>query len=356
MKKLLLGILLLTNIKAQTVTLTSHQERDWQIVTQKADQVSSIPLGEFVARVVTPSSSIQSLSLPFEVHTKLLHVAKFQQVKKGDLLAEVTGDAWIKAQQLAIEKSIVLRTLKERATRQNILCKEGVISQKICLETNAEMENESVKLEAAKALLENYGASSEMIQTLLSTLKFKPYLKIYTPSNGIITLCNAIPGRTVQPSEALFVLNKKGALWIESEIEARYAAHLHEGEDIEIDFAGRVFTATVLHRSLILKPQTQTQMIRFEIPENIDLLSGTVATLSITRKVSALKIPKNAVINHEGKKILFVKTSRGYEAKDMKILSEDRTHYYIDKEMTLDHPVATTSLAILKNLLGEEDE
>jgi hypothetical protein len=69
-----------------------------------------------------------------------------------------------------------------------------------------------------------------------------------------------------------------------------------------------------------------------------------------------LKIPKNAVINLGTKKIIFVKNDQGYSPVPVEISAEDEDAYYISDDTLYHRDVAISSVAILKNLIGDENE
>ena len=85
-------ILLLTlftfTIQAGDLILTPEQKDNWQIKVQAPISSQKLPLGEFIAKVVTPPSLLHSISLPFEANVKKLNVANYQYVKEGQVLAE----------------------------------------------------------------------------------------------------------------------------------------------------------------------------------------------------------------------------------------------------------------------------
>ncbi|HIP50765.1 MAG TPA: hypothetical protein EYG94_01650, partial [Campylobacterales bacterium] len=110
MKKLLLGLSIsLILLDATTITLTSEQEKDWQIKTEIPKVSTSLALGEFMAEVTTPPQHLHTISLPFEAQVKKLYVANFDHLEKGQLLADVTGRDWIEIQQRFIADAIELK-------------------------------------------------------------------------------------------------------------------------------------------------------------------------------------------------------------------------------------------------------
>lgn len=356
MKYLFAIVFIFLGLNAQTVVLSEVQEADWQIQTQKAQPADRVPLGDFIAKVVTPPSLVQSISLPFEANILQLNVAKHMQIKKGDLLAKVTGTEWINTQKEAVANVLALRQQQNVYKRKEKLCKEGIIPQKECSKAKTEFDTYVIQHEASKALLKNYGASEAMIEVLYRTLKISSFLPLVSQVEGSIYEIDASPGKSILPSKALFVVHQKGNLWLESSIELRYAKRLQNAQNVTLHFAGKTFESKVLERALIVDPATQTLLVRFEVPLDAFLLSGTKSNVRVVLKMPSLKISKNAVINQDNQKIIFVKTKKGYTSVKVTIIGENETDYFIEDQPELHQPIAVSSIAVLKNLIGEEDE
>lgn len=356
MKYLFAIVFISLALDAQIVVLSEAQEADWQIKTQKAQPADRVPLGEFIAKVVTPPSLMQSISLPFEANILQLNAAKHMQIKRGDLLAKVTGAEWIDVQKEAVADALALIQQQNTYKRKEKLCKEGIIPQKECSKAKTELDTLKIRHEASKAMLKSYGASEPMIETLYRTLRISSFLPIVSQIEGSIYEIDASLGKSISPSQALFVVHQKGNLWLESSIELRYAKRLRNSQGVTLHFAGEMFESKVLERASIVDPATQTLLVRFEVPLRTSLLSGTKSNVKVELKIPSLRISKSAVINQDNKKILFVKTKEGYVSMEVAIIGEDETDYFIEDRPELHQPIAVSSIAILKNLTGEEDE
>ena len=357
MKNSLLFLTLFSlSLHAQQIKLSPEQEANWQIQVQSPQKASHLPLGEFIAQVVTPPSLLHSISLPFEANIKKLSLAKYQKVSKGQILAEVTGTTWIATQQKAIADVIAYKHQIQITKRKQMLCKEEIIPQKECVTAQSELESFKVQLSASKALLESYGASKQMITTLLETLKLSPTISIKSSVKGRIIQLNAKLGQSTNPSNALFVIQEKGALWIESAIEAQRTRGLYEGQKVQISLENATFDTHIMQLSPVINPENQTRKVRFLVPESIEIFSGLRSSAQITLKEESFKIPKNAVIKDGKEQIVFVQNEKGYRSYAIKILAENNDVYFVQSTDMLTHKIAVSSLAILKNMLGGDDE
>jgi membrane fusion protein, heavy metal efflux system len=356
-KKLLFLILATFSIlNAENIKMTPEQEANWQIELEVPKSSQTLPLGEFMAEVVTPPTLLHTIALPFEANVQKLYVAKYQKVSQGDILADVTGTEWIETQQKAISDVITYKYHLQLVQRKKVLCKEEIIPKKECTSANAELEASKVKLAASKALLKSYGADDAMLSKLFDDLILSHAIQLKSIADGRIVGLNATPGKSTTPSDAIFILQEKGPLWLESDIEAKRTEGLTEGENVEITFNHNTFDTKILQLSPIINPENQTRRIRFLVPSNITLFPGLRTTAKIVLKHDTLKITKNAVIKIGESQVIFYKTNEGYTSFPVEILAEDESYYFVKPSPELKNKIAVTSVAILKNMLGSEDE
>jgi len=359
MKKLLLGLSIsLLMLKATPLTLTKEQEKDWQIKTQNIERSHALALGEFMAEVTTPPQQLHAVSLPFEAQIKKLYVAQYEPIKKGQLLADVTGREWIEIQKRFIADAIELKHHGHLAERKRPLCEEGIIPKKECTSANAEHQADKIKVAASKALLRGYGASKKSIHDLFSKLKITKTIQVRSQVTGTLLKLNVRSGKSTTPSEALFVIQKKGALWLEADILFSKAKLLKHGESVELAFGGEKFNAKVLLHAPSINPETQTQKVRFSLPNKGTFLTGQKEMLKISVKKESLKVPKKAVISLGGVDALFIAKEQGFESVAIKVVGEDVNNYFVQPKSELNGAsIVVRSVAILKSMLeGGEDE
>lgn len=349
-------MVMISLIRADQVKLTPMQEKNWNITVEKPKKTDSYPLGRLIVEVITPPTLLHTISLPFEANVQKLYIAKYQKVKKGKVLAEVTGTKWIEVQQQAISDAIEYRHHRHLTERKNLLCKEEIIPKKECRAANAELETDKIKLTASKALLESYGADRETIETLFKTLKIAYTLKVRSEVAGSVVTLNATPGKSTAPSDALFVIKQKGTLWIEASIEALRTLKLREGERVRFSVADKIFESKVLQLADVIDSENQTRRVRFSVPPNVQLASGLILSADLIVFGEILKLKKSAVIKEGGTQIVFLKTKFGFRAIPVEVLAEDSRFYYIKPSALISGEVAVNSIAILKNLLGGNDE
>jgi len=355
-RPLLIISTLLGMLNATTVTLTPQQQRDWTIKTENPQPSSLLAIGKCMAQVVTPPQLLHTVSLPFEAQIKKLFVANYESVKRGTRLAEVTGREWIELQQRFIADAIELKHHRRVAERKNRLCQEEIIPQKECTAANAEYRADQIKVAASKALLRGYGADATLINNLFEHLKIAPTMTLYAKLSGRVVQLNAQTGRSVSPSDALFVIQKAGSLWLEANMLAYKSTHLDDHVKVHINFNHQNFESQLLLHAPQINPDDQTQKVRFSLPKGSKFLAGMRDTVKISIDKNTLKVPKKAVISYNDEQVVFVQNAQGYTPFAITILGEDEQHYYLQDQPQLHAPIAVSSLTILKSLLEGQDE
>ena len=356
-KKLLLTILTaFSTLNAENIAITTEQEANWQIKLEVPQSSQVLPLGDFSAEVVTPPTLLHTIALPFEANVKKLYVAKYEKVHQGQVLADVTGTEWIQTQQKAVSDVIEYRYYEQLAARKNILCNEEIIPKKECTSANADLEAKKINVATSKALLRSYGASDEMISKLFKDLILSQTIQLRSTVDGRIVDLYATPGKSTSPSDAIFVIQEEGPLWHESDIEAKRIEGLKEGETVQITLNNYTFDTKILQLSPVINPENQTRRARFLIPTDIDIFPGLRTTAKIVLKQDSLKIKKNAVIKIGRSQVVFYKNKDGYTSLPIEILEEDEEYYFVKPSPDLKNEIAVSSVAILKNMLGDENE
>ena len=353
MKTILLLIITIFALEANEITLTQEQEKNWQIKTKMVTKSDTLPLGTFMMEVSTPPNLLRAITLAFEAQVTKLYVASYQNIKKGDLLVEVSGAAWIEAQTEAISNAITLKESRTTANRKNRLCKEGIIPQKECVAVNAIVQNNRARLSASKAVLSAYGADDSVIKEITNSLKIKLSLPIRAKTSGAVMELNAQVGKSTNASSPLMIIQEKGAMWLESDIPLNSIESLQFEESVTIKINNQSHICKVLQFSPVISSQNQTLHVRFALPNEAKLLSGYRGIAQIIIEKPSLIVDKKALIKSDGKHVAFVKIANGYKSIEVRALSEGDKVYYLAPNDALNAPIAVNSLAALKSMMGD---
>lgn len=353
MKKIIITQMIFVLSLIANVTLTPQEEKSWQIQTAKAKEVGHVPLDSYMMQVTTPPKLLHTLSVPYEAQVIQLHKTEFESVNKGEVLAILSSEHWIGAQKEAIDTWIELSYSQNEANRKSQLCKEEIIAQKECLISDAQVQRDAIKLQAAKALLQSYGATDEMIQKLFKELSIFSNIELRSLVKGVVLQTDIQIGKNISPSSALFVIKTDGENWLEADLPQAVATALQPLQEVFLKVGTNEIKSKILLISPILHSLNQTRYVRFSLPRDTNLLAGlrTKVELSVARR--AFVIDKKALIRKDKETIVFVKKGQTYSVLKVNVLAENREVCYLDYTEELKEPIAVSATSVLLNRLQE---
>ncbi|MHB9022979.1 MAG: efflux RND transporter periplasmic adaptor subunit [Armatimonadota bacterium] len=136
-------------------------------------------------------------------------------------------------------------------------------------------------------------------------------IPITAPISGVITERQATPGQAVDAATDLFIIVNTDRVWVWANVYEKDLAKVRPGQTAEItvaSFTGTIFRGVVRHIGASLNAETRTARIRCDVPNPGGALkAGMFATVSLAtgKGGQALLIPKQAVLDEAGKKIVF---------------------------------------------------
>lgn len=137
-------------------------------------------------------------------------------------------------------------------------------------------------------------------------------VSVLSPLSGVVVERPATPGQAVEASSELFTVVDPTQVWVWGNAHEKDLARLQSGQTAEIrvtSYPDRVFAGRVSLIAPALDSQSRTARVRCVVanPEGL-LRPGMFASLSVQTdsRRSALLVPRTAVLDEEGKQILFV--------------------------------------------------
>jgi membrane fusion protein, heavy metal efflux system len=135
---------------------------------------------------------------------------------------------------------------------------------------------------------------------------------VRAPLSGYVTKVNKSIGEQVGPGEAIVEISNLDTVWVEAPIFERDLSRL--GGNVTATFTTpaypeQEFKGTVLDIGAVIDEQTRATKVIFQLPNGgraLRLGMQANVRLDAGEQVSAMMIPKEAVLEHEGKKIVYV--------------------------------------------------
>lgn len=140
-----------------------------------------------------------------------------------------------------------------------------------------------------------------------------------SPIAGVVVERNATIGATVGSDANLFKIIDISRVWIDANVFEKDLDRVKRGQGVKVSvpaFSGSNFTGTVILISSVVDPETRTVKVRTEVP-NADgrLKPDMFANVQIITELhrNSISIPQSAVLNDDGKSVVFITDGSGYK-------------------------------------------
>jgi membrane fusion protein, heavy metal efflux system len=325
---------------ANTGTVKFLMEQQW-LIRMKLALVEE----QTVARQITatgrviPSANSQALVAPpvsgILSGRNLPRVG--QRVAQGQTIAVIqqTATSAEQAQVRAAAASLNLENARLEADRRtasgevgaarvrlDLATKEAARAQRL-YERKAFSERQLQAAEAdQKAAKAGYDAAVKRLEALTSSPALasaragvgsaNASYTVRAPLGGYVTKVNKSLGEQVQPGEAIVEISNLDTVWVEAPIFERDLSRL--GGNVSATFTtpaypAHEFKGVVLDIGAVIDEQTRASKVIFQLPNRgraLRLGMQANVRLDAGEQVTAMMIPKEAVLEHEGKKIVYV--------------------------------------------------
>ena len=136
-------------------------------------------------------------------------------------------------------------------------------------------------------------------------------IAVTSPISGRIVSRQTNVGEVAGPEDAIFTVASMSTVWIEADVYEKDLAKARKGQTAEIRvdaYPGKVFIGRVDSISDMLSPESRTAKVRCVVANSQGLLKGEMfakISLITSKRGSTVLIPKEAVLDEAGKKIVF---------------------------------------------------
>lgn len=260
-----------------------------------------------------------------------------QHVARGQAIAVVqqTATSAEQAQVRAAAASLSLENARLEADRRtasgeleaarvrlDLATKETARAQRLYERkafSERQLQAAEADLKAAKAA---YDAAAKRVEALSSSAAVANASRgvgsanasytVSAPLSGYITKVNKSIGEQVQPGEAILEISNLDTVWVEAPIFERDLSRLAGNVSATFTtpaYPDQEFKGVVLDIGAVVDEQTRASKVIFQLPNGgraLRLGMQANVRLDAGEQVTAMLIPKEAVLEHEGKKIVYV--------------------------------------------------
>lgn len=223
------------------------------------------------------------------------------------------------SEQLELSQAMLNQAKKESMRARKVHAAEGISARELqAVELKMqEAQTEFQQVRAKKNVLEKVqpipvnpllsGVTSNMSAAYPDTS-----FTLRAPFSGVVTEVHKSLGEQVAPGEIILEIANTRTVWLSCPIYEKDLGLLHDGIDAKFDvlsYPNREFSGTLVHLGEVINEKTRATDGLFRV-NNVkqDLLLGMQAKVRISgdKLTRTLLIPKEAVLDREGKKVVYV--------------------------------------------------
>ncbi len=323
----------------------------------RPEPAREIPLGYVPAMVTVPPQAESLVSAPVAGMIEEVKAARGDAVAAGQVLARINSQELLGAQQRLLDAWQDLRVAKASYAREKSLFQEGVIAKRRWLNTQKIRQQADTAFIQAREELVLLGMTRAAIDRLLATGQLDGRLDLVSPAAGIVTSREVIAGQRVERLTPLFRIMSILELWLEMAVPVARAGHLSPGALVRTEPQGA--TGEVILIGGTVDPATQTVLVRAKLTEAKGLRPGCKVTVALFELASKplLKIPRSALVDHQGGQFVFVRTPQGFQATSVEVAAQTYDAAFLVSGIEPASQVVSQGVAALKAAwlgVGEE--
>jgi cobalt-zinc-cadmium efflux system membrane fusion protein len=355
-----------------------HARHDESGMIKLSDQQiaeAGIELGPASAGILSRRRFVPGTLVPAgdrigRVAVRLLGTVAELRKRLGDRVEQNEVVAIIESREVADAKSEYLAIRVTDELQQTLFARAAslwqgkVVTENDYLRARASAQDARVKFNTARQKLLTLGLSEEQIATLpdqpAASLRQQ---ELRSPIAGRIAErrvdLGALVGREGQESE-LYVVVDLSELWVDLSVAPADLPAIREGQEITlaIGTSGERAPARIIFVSPLLDRDTRAARVVASLANpNYAFRPGSFVTAEIplSQDDAEVVVPRSALQTVKGERTAFVRTDRGFEARQVATGREDERAVEIVSGLFTGEIIATTNTFVLKAELGKTE-
>ena len=365
--KLFLSFLLINIAHAETAQIVKDsfpmsavQQRNLNITTVAVQASQNLQGPIYPAEVIVPANQIRLITSPYAGLITQVLVNAGQAVKKGQALATISSMDLMGLQREYMQSSAQTKLSAQTLSRDELLFKEGIIAEKRLQESQSKHAEMLAKQAEYQQLFSASGITSKNKNAV-----YQSRFTINAPHAGVVGNLVVSQGQRIDAMTPLMNVAQLQPLWLDIQVPLLDIKNqvIQKGVSVELqDFNTKGVVIALLPN---LNVQTQAATVRAQINNPAGLFPSQIVDVRIqsnskqNHNTDTLNISSKAIVQHQGKTIVFVKTNTGFKVMPVKVTNLQGDIAQVKAAFTVQDRVAVSGTATLKaqllGLSGEEE-
>jgi len=341
-------------IAGNTIQISQDYFNNLGVTLGKLEPAKQIPILTAPAKVVIPSTQEYIVSASQAGLITKLNVAMGDNVKKGEVLAQLNSPDLLSMQRLYLKAVSEMQLGSFAYQRDKKLVEEGVIAERRWQETRSQYNAFVSEVSEHKQLLEIAGMTGSEIDRLGKTHQLSSQLNVHSPISGVVMERMAVAGERIDILAPLYRIANLNELWLEINIPHERIGSIKIGDQVLVENTPIRAEIALLGQSV--NPENQTLLARATIKGN---QSGVRAGQTLNTQIiqssenAVFKVPNAAIAQNEGKYFIFIRNRDGFKVSPITVIGKQGEESIISGDFTGNEDIAIKGAVALKaNWLG----
>ena len=342
---------------AQILPVSGQEQNLLGIREQTITAVDQGDAGEITMRVAFAPDGEWAIKTPLSGVLQRVFVQEGDRVTAGDPLVVVRSADMVALQRDYLKARAELNLQASNWQRDQQLGEAGSISERRWQETRFNRDTAQAEYAGLRGQLLLAGLSIADLERLSKKMEIGPDITLRAPADAIVLERPAMLGDQLDGSELLVKLGETEKLVLEGNLSRSAAASLGVGGLISLK--GNGARAEITYVSTVIDPQTQTIHVRAQPFDTSKLLAGQLTRWEVLSTGLLLTVPSSAVVKLDGRDVVFLSVSRGYEVRDVVVKGTGSGAWIVLDGLVSGDTVAVAGTAVLKGMsmgIGGGDE
>src|ERR1043165_492462 len=305
-------------------------------------------------KILVPENSVAVIGPVNEGRIVRLYAGQGTRVKKGQKLADLESADIDQAEADYLKALADYENARRSSAAEVKLAQENYDRAKLLYQqkitAGKSLQSAEHDLEVAKASAENsingtnaaliaarrhlliLGIKDSTIDALPKRTDLAAVFSLNSPIDGIVVERNATVGASVGTDANVFKIMDLSRVWIDANVFEKDLQQVRPGQEVKLTvpaFPGSTFLGKVILINSVVDPDTRTVKVRTEVANpdgrlKPDMFANVQIVTALNR--TAISIPQSAVLNDEGKTVVFVADGNGYKKRQVQagIQNNDR--------------------------------
>ena len=344
--RFLLLTLLFAHLANAAVNMSESQIKQLGITDIQVQMTPTDSVGPFIGTF--EFSDENSYQYTLNTEGTVIQILKKQgdHVRKGDVICRIASSELLSASYEIKELSQRYKIMNEQAQKDAKLYADGVISQRDAQHSQIEAAALKTKIAALTGRFKFVGADMTPIDGMSFTIRAK--------RSGVISLAPVMGGEKINPFTPYMKISDTNALNAIIMVSPKLIDSIQKGAivfDDEGQTLGKVSAVGVAVNRTNNSAQVNAHITARQ--DSVRVGTSTEMYISVSQLHKWVVIPKSSLTKYKNKDICFIKTSKGFEPKNVEILKSFKNSVAVKPDgFTPKTRVANNGIINLKGALS----